>query len=185
MTATTEPARVTAGDTIAWTKTLSDYPASAGWVLAYTLINAGAKITITAADSGDDHAVTVLAATSAGYTAATYTYQAVVTRAAERYTVGNGKMVVAPNLAAAATYDARSAARKTLDAVNTALESYGAKAYMHMYEIAGRKQQFHTPGEFLSFRSKLMAEVAREDNAARLAAGLAPKNQLQVRFNTR
>ena len=67
MTATTEPARVTAGDTIAWTKTLSDYPASAGWVLAYTLINAGAKITITAAASGDDHAVTVLAATSAGY----------------------------------------------------------------------------------------------------------------------
>jgi hypothetical protein len=94
-------------------------------------------------------------------------------------------MVVAPNLAAAATLDTRSSARKTLDAVNTAMESYGPKAYLHMYEIAGRKQQFHTPGDFLAFRSKLMAEVAREDNAARLAAGLAPKNQLQVRFNTR
>ena len=94
-------------------------------------------------------------------------------------------MVVAPNLAAAATYDTRTSARKALDAVNLAMETYGAKAYLHSYEIAGRKQQFQTPGDFLAFRSKLMAEVAREDNATRLAAGLAPKNQLQVRFNTR
>jgi hypothetical protein len=185
MTATTEPTRVTAGDTIAWTKTLSDYPATAGWVLSYTLINSGSKIAITATASGDDHTVTVLAATSANYTAATYTWQAVVTKAAERYTVGTGQIVVAPNLAAATTYDTRSSARKTLEAVNLAMESYGPKAYLHMYEIAGRKQQFHTPGDFLAFRSKLMAEVAREDNAARLAAGLAPKNLLQVRFNAR
>lgn len=185
MTATTEPTRVTAGDTIAWTKTLSDYPASASWVLSYTLINAANKITITATASGADHAVSVLAATSAAYTPATYTWQAVVTKAAERYTVGNGQMVVAPNLAAAATYDTRTSAKKALEAVNLALETYGAKAYQNSYEIAGRKMQFQNPGDFLAFRSKLMAEVAREDNATRLAAGLAPKNQLQVRFNTR
>jgi len=185
MTATFEPSRVTAGDTITWLRSLADYPASGGWVLSYTLINSGAKISITAAASGADHLVTVAAATSAAYAAATYTWQAVVTKAAERYTVGNGQMVVAPNLAAAATYDTRTSARKALDAVNTALETYGAKAYLHSYEIAGRKQQFQTPGDFLAFRSKLMAEVAREDNATRLAAGLAPKNQLQVRFNTR
>ena len=185
MTATLEPSRVTAGDTITWLRSLADYPASAGWVLSYTLINSAAKISITATASGADHLVTVPAATSAAYAAATYTWHAAVTKAAERYTVGTGQMVIAPNLATAATYDTRTSARKALDAVNLAMETYGAKAYLHSYEIAGRKQQFQTPGDFLAFRSKLMAEVAREDNATRLAAGLAPKNQLQVRFNTR
>ena len=185
MTATLEPSRVTAGDTITWLRSLADYPASAGWVLSYTLINSGSKISITATASGADHLVTVAAATSAAYTPATYTWHAAVTKAAERYTVGTGQMVVAPNLAAASTFDTRSSARKTLDAVNLAMESYGSKAYLHSYEIAGRKQQFNTPGDFLSVRSKLRAEVAREDNATRLAAGLAPKTLLQVRFNNR
>ena len=184
-TPTSEPTRLTAGDTVTWAKTLTDYPASASWVLAYTLINAAGKITITAAASGDDHLVTVLAATTANWVAGAYTWVATVTKAAERYTVGQGTVTIAPNLAAATTFDTRTSAKKALEAVNTALETYGAKAYMQSYEINGRKQQFHTPGDFMAFRSKLIAEVAREDNAARLAAGLAPRNQIAVRFNSR
>lgn len=185
MTATTEPTRITAGDTATWLKSLSDYSAADGWVLAYTLINSAAKITITATASGADHLASAAAATTAAWAAGTYTWHAAVTKAAERYTVGAGNIVIAPNLAAAATFDTRSSAKKALEAVNLALETYGAKAYQQSYEIAGRKQAFQTPGEFLAFRSKLMAEVAREDNATRLAAGLSPKNQLFVRFNSR
>ena len=185
MTATTEPSRVTAGDTITWLKSLSDYPASAGWVLSYTLINSAAKITITATASGADHLVNVSAATSAAYGVGLYTWVAAVAQGSERYTLGQGSITIAPNLAAAATYDTRTSAKKALEAVNLALETYGAKAYQHSYEIAGRKQQFQTPGDFLAFRSKLQAEVAREDNAQRLAAGLSPRNQIQVRFNDR
>ena len=185
MTASTEPSRVTAGDTVTWLKSLSDYPATAGWVLTYTLINSATKITITATASGADHLVSVSAATSAAYTAATYTWHAAVALGSERYTVGTGSIVIAPNLAAASTYDTRSTAKRALEAVNLALESYGAKAYLQSYEIAGRKQAFSSPGDFMAFRSRLMAEVAREDNAARLAAGLSAKNQLFVRFNSR
>ncbi len=94
-------------------------------------------------------------------------------------------MVIAPNLAAQTTFDTRTSAKKALDAVNLLLETYGSKAYMHSYEINGRKQQFQSPGDFMAFRSMLEAEVAKEDNAARLAAGLSPKNQLFVRFNSR
>jgi hypothetical protein len=185
MTATTEPGQVTAGDTVTWAKTLTDYPASAGWVLAYTLINSAAKITITATASGDDHLASVAATTTAAWAAGTYTWVATVTKTTQRYTVGQGVITIAPNLAAASTYDTRSTAKKALEAVNTLLENYGAKAYLQSYEIAGRKQAFTSPGEFLAFRSKLIAEVAREDNAARLAAGLSPRNQLNVRFNSR
>lgn len=185
MTASTEPGRITAGDTVIWLRSLSDYPASAGWVLAYTLINSTTKISLTASALGADHLVSVAASTTAAWAAGSYTWHAVVTKAAERYTVGQGSITIAPNLAAAATYDTRSSAKKALEAVNTLLESYGSKAYLQGYEINGRKQQFQSPGEFLAFRSKLQAEVAREDNAARIAAGLAPRNQVMVRFNTR
>ena len=185
MTATTEPARVTAGDTLIWLKSLSDYPANSGWALAYSFINAIAKQTVTATASGADHLATVTAAASAGWAPGTYTWVATVTKGSERYTIGQGSTIVAPNLAAAATFDTRSSAKKALESVNVLLESYGSKAYMHSYEIAGRKQQFNTPGDFLAFRSRLMQEVAREENAARMAAGLAPRNQIQVRFNQR
>lgn len=185
MTATTEPGRLTAGDTVTWLKTLSDYPASSGWVLTYTLINAAAKISITATASGADHLVNVAASTTAAWAAGTYTWIAVVTKAAERYSVGQGSIIVAPDLTAASLYDGRSTAKKALEAVNTLLETYGAKAYLQGYEINGRKQTFQSPGEFLKFRSQLVAEVAREDNAARIAAGLAPRNTIAVRFNSR
>lgn len=185
MTALTEPSRITAGDTVSWLKCLSDYPATSAWVLSYTLINSATKITFTASASGADHLVSIAAATTAGWAAGSYTWVAVATKAAERYTVGQGSITIAPNLAAATTFDTRSTAKKALEAVNLALESYGAKAYLQSYEIAGRKQQFNSPGDFLAFRSKLIAEVAREDNAARIAAGLAPRNQIAVRFNLR
>ena len=48
--------------------------------------------------------------------------------------------------------------------------------------IAGRRQIFRSPADFMAFRSKLQAEVAREDNAERIANGLAPRNKLLVRF---
>jgi hypothetical protein len=185
MTATTEPIRVTAGDTVSWEKSLSDYPANSGWVLTYTLINATTKISITATASGAAHLVNVAAATTAAWAAGAYRWASYATKGAERYTVQTGDITIAPNWAAASTADTRSSAKKALEAVNLALESYGAKAYLQSYDIAGRKQQFASPGDFLAFRSKLMAEVAREDNATRLAAGLAPKNQLSVRFNSR
>ena len=182
---TTEPTSITAGDTVAWRKTLGDYPASAGWTLAYAFINSSAKFTITATASIDDHAVSVDAATTAGYTAGTYSWVATVTKASERYTVGSGTAIVQPNLSAASTYDTRSAAKKALDAADLALATYGAKAYLQSYEIAGRSQRFQDPAAFMAYRDRLKAEVRREQAAADIAAGRRPRNQVLARFNTR
>ena len=70
-----EPTAIIAGDTLAWTKSLADYPASAAWVLKYRLINAASKIDITATTSGADHLVSVAAAVTALYPVGLYTYQ--------------------------------------------------------------------------------------------------------------
>lgn len=180
---TSFPAAFTAGDTVVIRRTLADYPASAGWALGYVLINGTAKITLPASvASGDDHLVTVPAATSAAYAAASYTYVETVSRAGERYTLKSGTVVVKPNLAAATTFDARSSARKALDAINLALETYGAKAYQQSYAIGGRQQSFKSNEEFMLFRDRLLAEVAREEQADALAAGLGTRNKLFVRF---
>ena len=184
MTATVEPLSFTAGDTVAWQRTLDDYPASV-WTLQYTLINSTAKYTVNASAAGDVHEVTIAAATSANYTPGTYTWMATVTYSGTRHTIGTGTVTVARNLAAATTYDTRTSARKALDAMDALLETYGSKAYLQEYDINGRRQKFQTPGDFLAFREKLRAEVRREENAERIAAGLAPHNQISVRFNTR
>ena len=184
MTATTEPSRVTAGDTIAWTKALPDYPASAGWVLNYRLINAAGKIDISSAATGDDHAVAITASASAAWHAGIYTYQATVEKAGERYTVATGKLSVAPNLAnQAAGFDTRSPAQAILDNLLAAYQSASAaRAFVQEYEIAGRRMKFNSKAEWLLEINFWKREVAAEERAARRATGLSGGTRVYERF---
>lgn len=176
-----EPTAVRAGDTIAWTRSLSDYPASAGWVLSYRLINATGKIDITATAAGSDHAVAVTAATSAGWTAGAYSWISYVTKAAERFTIGEGSITVQPNLAAqAGGFDTRTHAAKVLASIEAWLESKDPA--VAEYEIAGRRMKYIPVAELLKMRDAYRLEVNTENAAARSAVGLAPKNKLFVRI---
>lgn len=177
---------LTAGDTLSFTTITPDYPASAGWSMVYKLVprTAGTVISIASSASGDDHLLQAAASTTATWAVGSYTWVGYVLKGAERYTLESGSITIDADPGVVTGLDLRSSAKKALDAVNTLLESYGSKAYLQSFEIAGRRQQFHSPGEFLAFRSRLMAEVASEDNAARIRAGLSPRNQIQVRFTT-
>lgn len=175
-----EPTTVNAGDTWRWTRSLSDYPASAGWVLSYTLINAGAKITVNASAFGDDHLVTVSAATTAGYTPGTYDWRARVSKAGEVFTVSEGRITVR-NAYAGSTFDARSHARKTLDNIEAVIEGRATSATLE-YEIAGRRMKYIPVAELLSLRDKYRAEVAAEEAARSVASGLPDKRRVFVRF---
>lgn len=181
---TTEPAFIQAGDSLAWQITLPDYPASAGWVLSYRLINATARIDITTTASGDDHLVGVSAATSAAYTAGDYTWQAYVTLGDDRFTVGTGRLTIKADLAAmGSAYDARSRAQKALDDLRAALATWlASNGHVQEYEIAGRRMKYRSVMDIQSAISLLEREVAREQAAERLAAGLGIGRTLQVRF---
>jgi len=179
-----EPTSFTAGDTISWTRSLADYPASAGWVLAYRFINATSMFDLTGTAQGDTHVISQTAASTAAYAAGTYAWQAFVTKGSERYTVGNGTCVVAPNLAgvSGAGFDDRTPARKALDALNGGLETFGSNAHVQGYTIEGREMRYRTFADFMAARDRLALEVAREDAAQRARAGLGAKNRLRVRF---
>lgn len=179
---TVEPSEFRAGDTVKWQRTLSDYPASAGWSLSYRLINAAGKIDIDASASVDDHLVSVASTASAAYAVGAYDWVAYVEKAGERYTVGSGRITIRPDLAAqSAGYDARSTARKLLDAVEAVLANRATRADLE-YEIAGRRMKSMSHADLLAARDKLKREVAAEEAASRIAAGMGSGRRVFVRF---
>lgn len=156
---TSEPAHLRAGDTASWQITLPDYPASAGWSLAYTLINASAKISFTSSASGDAHRVSVPPATTSGWSAGTYAWQCRVSKAGEAYTVATGSITIDPDFAAAgiATLDARTHAQKTLDAIEAWIERHDLA--VADYQIAGRAMKYVPISELLKLRDAYRREV--------------------------
>lgn len=180
---TTEPSKLRAGDTATWTKTLADYPASAGWVLAYALVKSGTRITFTASASGDDHLVSVAPATTSGWAAGDYQWTAKVSLGGAVYTVASGAITIEADFSAAVSgLDARSHARTTLDAIEAWIE--GRDMGVAEYEIAGRRLKTIPITELLKLRDRYRRDVRSEDDAARAAAGLPSRNKILVRFGT-
>lgn len=178
-TITTTPQEVTAGDTLTWQVSLSDYLANDSWVLNYALVNTTNKYTITASASGAEHLINVSATTSATYAAGEYQWQAYVTKAAQRITVGMGTIKILPNLAGSAGgFDTRSHVKKTLDAIENWLENKNPA--VSEYEIAGRRMRYIPIAELLKLRSQYKNELRAEEAAK--SSGLKGRNRLQVRF---
>lgn len=177
---TVEPTQVRAGDTWTWSRSLSDYPAPT-WTLAYSLLNATSKISITASASGADHLVSVAAATTAGYTAGTYSASARVTSGAEAYTVWTGVIEVSPNLAAKTSYDDRSHARKVLEAIEAVLEGR-ATTDQQSVTIGDRSIEKMPIADLLKLRDSYKLEVASEEAAARLSSNIGGRGRVMTRL---
>ena len=178
-TNTTEPASLNAGDTARWLKTLSDYPASAGWVLGYELVSPANRYAFTATSVGDAHLVSVPAATTAAWVPGAYDWRARASLGADAFTVGSGRITIAPAFGAAV--DARSHARRTLEAIEATLEGRASSATAE-YQIAGRSLKYIPVPELLTLRDRYRQDVRAEDAAARVAAGLGNPGRIYVRF---
>lgn len=171
-----EPTELRAGETWAWKRSFADYSAT-GWTLTYTLINSGAKITLTAAAAtGGRHLISVPAVTTTGtgavtgtdsYTAGDYTLLGRVTDGTSVYQVYAGLLTVLPDLAAATTYDTRSTAKQLLDALDAYLLDKASKDQLDVIETAIADRRIRRDkASLLKWRSDLKIEVAREDAAA-------------------
>lgn len=171
-----------AGDTLDFTTSAADYPASDGWVLTYKLIprTAGTVYAITSTADGDDHRLQASAATTAAWTAGTYSWSCYATLATESYTLANGVTQILPNPRVVNTLDTRSAAAVALDNVVATLQGRATSAVLE-YEIAGRRLKYMTPAELIKLKSHLEREVAGEQAAARLAAGITGARKIQFR----
>lgn len=162
---TSEPASIHAGDTISWTISLPDYPASSGWTLKYKAVCAAGYFAIVSSASGDDHAISVAKATSAAYTPGTYTLAKYVESATELITLAELTLLVKPGLSTkTAAFDSRSHVKKVLDAVEAVLE---ARASLDQQELTinGIVLKRMNVADLLKFRS-LYANYYRQELAA-------------------
>lgn len=183
---TTEPNSVTAGDKVAWTKTLDDYPASS-YTLVYILAGGGSKISITAAADGDDHLVSVLSSVTAEWTPGDYVWFSSVTDAeGERTTLDSGSITIKPDPTDyVASSDLRSHARKVLDAIEAVIEGRASRSdQQYTIEFNGNKRTLVSIpiADLLALRSQYLAEVLREEAAEKIAKGLDAGNRFLTRF---
>ena len=172
------------GDSLDFTTSVPAYPASDGYTLTYRLIprTSGTAITLVATTSGEDYRVTIAPDIAATWTAGEYTWSAWVEKTGERYSVDSGTVTLKVDPAIVSAYDGRSTARKALDAINLALETYGAQAHISEYTIGNRSMKFKDQADLLTMRASLAAEVWREEAAVKMAAGFPNPRQIRVRM---
>lgn len=184
---TSEPQTLRAGDTWKWRREdLAAYPAGT-WVLKYRFKNAAGGFEVTASADGLNHSVTVAASTTAAYAAGTYDYVAWVAYSGEEYTIGSGRIKVEPDLrgvSASAALDIRSPARKILEKLEVAMQARDPTLASYSIQTGNgsRTRTFATLAEVRIEYEHVRAEVAREDQAASIAAGNGNPRKLFVRF---
>lgn len=176
--------RFTVGDTLSFTDALSEYPASAGWLLKYRLIPrvSGSAITWTASASGDDHVSLVAAATTAGWTAGAYSWVSWVESAGYSITIATGSIDLLPDArVVAAPLDTRTTAEVALANVRATLQGIASTNTLS-YTINGRQLSHYSVEELLKLEAKLVADVQREQRVADIADGKFDRRKVYVRL---
>lgn len=190
----TVPARIQAGDTIAWVEPqaldlVGNAATSAAWTLTtflrFNAASEAATVTGTArGDGGWD--MTIAANITAALDAGTWSWQTRISSGGVTITLGAGTTLVVPSLSyqgTATAYDGRSQAEQDLQAVQAAIRaliSKGAK----QYTIGNRSYTSQDLAQLIARESQLKAVVARERAAEKVAAGLGDPRSLFVRFGT-
>jgi hypothetical protein len=187
------PATIRAGDTVKWRDDASvdafgAAVTSSTWTLTYYLrtntASEGATITGTAYGQGWE--LTIAAATSAGFDAGQWYWQAIATAGSEKLTLGAGQLEVLAALNYAGTpgaFDGRSQAQQDLDAVQAAIRAMVSGGAVAEYTIGSRRLKKLPLTELLQLEAKLKSDVKREQAADLAANGLGNPHNLFVRFS--
>lgn len=176
-----EPVEIIAGDTVKWLKTIADYKASDGWVLAYSARGAG-SIEIASTASGDSHLIVITAAQSAAFPVGNYKWIATVSRDDERYTVQEGYFTVKPNLATATTFtDDKLRLQNDIAAISAFL---GKNFKYASYSINGRTLTNYGMADLFLLKDRLQRELNGVLNAESVKSGAGSNKIVRVRMSS-
>jgi hypothetical protein len=178
----TEPTTFRAGDTVQWTKTLADYPATL-WDLSYVLNGAeGVKKDIVVTDSGNSFACKLPATKTKDYTAGMYQLISSVTDGTDRYSLEPIIVTVLPDKAAATTgTDARSQYQQELDAINAALLDYASNPAEEV-TVNGRMVRISSIVQLKAYRNDLRSLLAKEKRRENQKRGNKAGGAYKIRF---
>jgi hypothetical protein len=113
-----EPIQITAGDTLSWIRYFSDYPASAGWQLTYSIRGNGQQIDFSSTANGDSHVILVEAAVTATWLPAAYEMEGYAENIASalRERIYKNNLTISQNLeGSSGDTDTRTFAQKMLE----------------------------------------------------------------------
>lgn len=173
------PSTLNQGDSYSWSETESLYPASDGWIINYSLVNATAIVSFSSAADVDAHDFTISTTITDTWKPGQYSYQRYVTDGTEKITLNRGTVEIKQNFITAG--DRRSHAAKTLDAIQAVIEKR-ATVDQENYTINGRSLTRMNISDLLKFRDIYRAELAREKNAEKIANGLGTRQTIRTRF---
>lgn len=166
-----EPTNMIAGDTLAWQRSFEDYPASAGWTLAYVLNSSTVRIVVNSADItalGDTFVIAIPSTETKVWTPGSYQWLCVAQLPAagavpaQRFTVALGRVVIAIDLLdATAPQDTRSPNELNLANVELMLAGRGGDGVQE-YTINGRMLRRFSLTELMQLRSLYKALVRQE-----------------------
>ena len=141
--------------------------------------------TITGVAEGDGWRITVPSATTAGFDAGLWTWQATATYSSTQYTAGRGQFTVKATASYSGTpgaFDDRSRAEIDLSYVEAAIRTLSQGGMVQEYSIGGRSLRRYKMTELLELRSTLQNEVAMERRREKIRQGLGNPGIAKVRF---
>lgn len=182
-----EPTIIYAGDKIEWTESLSDYLPSEGWTLKYVLINSAARQTFASTDDNDSHKISLTSDDTSDWAPGSYTLQSYV-----EHTDGTIEVIrrltvtVKQNLITATTYDFRTHAQKTLEAINSAIEGRASQNVLSLQIStpggSSKALQYLSMDELIKAKNFYQSLVDSELQQEKIEAGLDPGNKILISF---
>jgi hypothetical protein len=175
----TEPEIIRAGETIAWTRSLPDYPATE-YTLRYYL-NGPAAYTLTAtAYNTTDHLISEAAASTSAWVFGIYSYEAYAEKGAgatlERYFISSGFFTVK-------TAAGKSFAKTMVDAIEAILSGRATNKDLDVVaKNLGASSISRDPAELMKYRDKFMDEYRAEVEAENMAQGKGSGRLIRYRF---
>lgn len=164
-----------AGDTLDFTVSVPDYPASDGWTLKYRLTprfaaptQAPVVLTATTNANGTDYDVQAGPSTTADWAAGSYTWARWVEKTGARQTLSeSGALLVKADPSTTVQgFDPRGHAQTVLDAIEAVIEGRATKD-QEEYTIGSRSLKRTPLDELIKLRGRYKSEVLAE----RIAAG--------------
>jgi Arc/MetJ family transcription regulator len=195
----TIPSEIRAGDTVKWVhdptvdalgQPITYATHSLTYYLRTDANHEGAVVAGVTIGGGEDSggwSFTLDAATTIGFPAQDWYWQALATDRsdASKTTIGAGQLLVLASLAYTgdpSRFDGRTQLEIDLDAVQAAIRALITGGAVKQYSIAGRSLTKYELKDLLALESQLKAQVKREQAAQLQANGLGNPHNLFVRF---
>lgn len=160
------PSRLVAGDSLALAlvQAAQDYPAADGWSAKLTLvpIAGGTPLEISGSGGLDSWDFSVTSAQTAPLVAGIFRWSTSAVNTGERTTLDSGQIQVLAD-PSATNVDARSHARKVLDALNATIEGRATTTQLEVEFEDGRRIKHMENSEILKLRREYVRKVAAEE----------------------